>query len=96
MKRLFGSAMIILGLAAMSAVAAEKKNPMDANGDGKISKQEFCDVRAKAMEKAGKTFNKAACEKQFAAKDTNGDGFLSGDELAPKPKVQKPAPAEAE
>ena len=91
MKRLFGSALIVMGLTVMSASAAEKKSPMDTNDDGKVSKQEFCDARSKAMEKAGKKFNEAATEKQFSARDANKDGFLTGDELVAKPQAPKKA-----
>jgi hypothetical protein len=88
MKRSVFGLMVITGLAA-SQVMAAKAGPMDANSDGKVSKQEFCDARAKAAKKAGKEFKKAGAEKMFKAKDTNGDGFLSGDELTavPKPKT---------
>lgn len=95
MKRLFGGVLIVLGLAVMQASAVEKKNPMDTNGDGKISKQEFCDARQKAAEKAGKEFKKAIVEKQFKAKDTNGDGFLTAEELVAKPQAPKAPKAES-
>lgn len=86
MKRLVGCAMVVLGLAAIQAGAAQKAGPMDKNSDGKVCKQEFCDSAAAKAEKAGKEFKKAAVEKQFAAKDVNKDGFLTGDELVAKPK----------
>lgn len=95
MKRLFGGVLIVLGLVAMQASAVEKKNPMDTNGDGKVSKQEFCDAAAKRAEKAGKEFKKGMAEKQFKAKDANGDGFLTAEELAAKPQAPKAPKAES-
>ncbi len=87
MKRLFGI-VVVAGLTGMSAFA-EKAGPADANSDGKVSKQEFVDMLSQKASKAGKEVNKAAFEKQFKAKDKNGDGFLTKDELAPaKPKPQ--------
>ena len=93
MKRLIGCAMVVLGLAAIQAGAAEKAGPMDKNSDGKVSKQEFVDAQSAKLQKAGKEVKTAAIEKQFAAKDKNGDGFLTGDELVAAPKAPK-APAE--
>ncbi len=87
MKRMFGCIVMVLGLAVIQATAAEKKNPMDTNGDGKVSKEEFCAQQAKNAEKAGKPFKKENAEKNFAARDVNGDGFLTGAELIQPPKI---------
>ncbi|MFA7257784.1 MAG: hypothetical protein WC047_09450 [Kiritimatiellales bacterium] len=86
MRRLFSGVVIVMVLVAMQAVAG-KAGWMDMNADGKVSMQEFCDARAKSAEKAGKEFKKENAEKQFAKKDVNGDGFLTGDELTAKPKA---------
>ncbi len=90
MKRLLFSVMVLMGF-AIQASAAPKGNPMDADKDGKVSMQEFCDATAARVQKAGREFRKAGVEKQFKDKDKNGDGFLTADELVPSPK----APAEA-
>ena len=87
MKRMFGCMVMVLGLAVIQVPAAEKKSPMDTDGDGKVSKEEFCAQQAKNAEKAGKKFVLANAEKNFAARDVNGDGFLTGDELIPPPKT---------
>ena len=58
MKRMFGCVVIVLGLVVIQATAAEKKSPMDTNGDGKVSKEEFCAYQAKRAEKDGKPFKK--------------------------------------
>jgi Ca2+-binding EF-hand superfamily protein len=93
MKRLFGSAMgVMLSLAAMQVGAAQKAGSMDANSDGKVCKQEFVSAMEARAQKAGKEFNKGGAEKQFANRDKNGDGFLTGDEVTVAPaKAPKPA-----
>ena len=92
MKHWLFSMLILMGFAVLQASAAPKRIPADANKDGKVSKQEFCDAQAKKMEKAGKEFNAKAAEKQFAAKDKDGNGFLTAEELSKKGKGGKKAP----
>lgn len=53
----------------------------DANGDGKISKEEF----VKGSKDAAKS------ETQFAARDKDKDGFISKEEFTPAPKKKKDA-----
>ena len=89
MKRLLFSVMVLTGLTAMQASAAPKGSSMDTDKDGKVSKQEFCAFSAKIAEKKGTEFNAAGAEKQFKAKDKNGDGFLTGEELVAAPKAPK-------
>lgn len=76
-------------MVAGGAFAEQKKTPMDSNSDGKVSKEEFCSAREKMMKKAGREFNRTAVEKQFAAKDKNKDGFLTGEELKGKKQTQE-------
>lgn len=66
--------------------AAEKPKPnfeamfkkLDANGDGKISLEEFTGKRDPAKAKAA-----------FEKKDKNKDGFITMDEFVPAPKKAK-------
>jgi hypothetical protein len=89
-KQIIAGAVVAATLIAGQAQAAEKKaGGADSNGDGKICKAEFCAAREKAAEKAGKDFDKAAVEKQFAARDKDKDGFLSGDEMPSKKPAAK-------
>jgi hypothetical protein len=79
----------IIALIGLTASAADQ------------TKEQFIAASKARAEKAGKEFNAAATEKQFAAKDTNKDGKLSAEELAAKPAARpaaKPAakPAAAE
>ncbi|MCU0857608.1 MAG: hypothetical protein MUC65_04295 [Pontiellaceae bacterium] len=87
MKRLVGFILIGLGVVVLNVSAEEKKNPADANGDGKVSKQEYCDREAAKAKRDGKEYNQAEAEKKFAKKDKDGNGFLEGDELISKPKT---------
>lgn len=91
MKNGWVAAGLIAVMAAGGVSAAPKGNPMDSDKDGKVSKKEFLAAREKAAEKADKEFKSAAVEKQFAARDKNKDGFLTGDELKAPPK-KEPAP----
>jgi len=98
MKRFGWAMLMVLGLGVCTVLAEEKKNPADADGDGKVSKQEFMDREASKAQKDGKEFNAAAAEKKFAKTDKDGNGFLEGEELVKKPKTPHspevpPAPA---
>jgi hypothetical protein len=88
MKRLVGGIMIILGLTVMSAAAAERAGWEDENSDGIVTLEELLSARAKAAKKAGREFSKSYNEKEFAAKDLNGDGVLTRDELIAPKKAQ--------
>jgi Ca2+-binding EF-hand superfamily protein len=95
---LAGLALVIAGTAARAGdeqKPAKKGNPeslfkkLDANGDGKVSKEEFAkfaENNPKAKEKPGAT------DKIFSKLDTNGDGSLSFEEfkmLAERKKKDK-------
>ncbi len=76
-----------------AAAAKPKKDPaaafakLDANGDGKVSLEEF---------KANKRFQKdpAKAEKVFARKDTDKDGSLTQEEFTAKPVPKMKAKAD--
>jgi hypothetical protein len=53
------------------------------------TKEQFVAKAKATAEKAGKEFDAAKAEKQFAAKDTNKDGKLSAEEAAAKPAPKK-------
>lgn len=83
MNRLLVGLTVAVLAGAVQLQAAPAGGKMDADKDGKVSKKEFVDARTKMAEKTGKEMTAAAIEKQFAAKDKNKDGFLTGDELKP-------------
>lgn len=90
---LFGVMVLAAGAGAADEPAGAKKKKggkgpnleavfkkMDANGDGKISKDEFADFVSKLGN--GKLKDKPKLiDKLFARADADGDGFLSKDEL---------------
>jgi Ca2+-binding EF-hand superfamily protein len=71
MKKIFAALMIILFAAVWSFAADDLFSKIDANKDGKISKQEYMDATAA-------TFRKL---------DKNKDGFLTKDELKVLDKI---------
>lgn len=86
-KRVLVGTMIIAAIATVQAVAQEstgRAGPADTDGDGKVTLEEFKAMRAKFDEKSGKKTPDAITEKQFAARDKNGDGVLTGEEAVPK------------
>lgn len=83
MKRLFCSIAAVMTLVATS-VMAEKASPADTDSDGKVTKEEFFAAREKYAQQQGKTFDQAASEKAFSARDTDKDGVLTGAEAAAK------------
>ncbi len=85
MKRLVYGMLIVLGLTAMQAVA----KGYDADGDGKVTKQEFCDRQTEILKQKGEELKPGVAEARFEARDVNKDGFLSKEEVA------APAPTKA-
>lgn len=84
MKRLVYLMMVVVGVSATSAFA---KHWADADGDGKVSLQEWIDGRTKAAQKNGTEVKEKSLTNVFKQMDTDGDGFLSEEELAAnKPK----------
>lgn len=57
-------------------------HPVDLNGDKKISYEEFARMHKKRGERAGREPKDAWIKNLFDRKDSNGDGFLSYEELA--------------
>lgn len=86
MKGMIIAAMIGFSGQAQAASPAKIIRSMDADGDGKISRDEYCNTQAKARKTAGKPVNMAKLEKQFAGRDSNSDGFLTEDELVSEEK----------
>jgi hypothetical protein len=62
---------------------------MDADGDGKISKEDLVEWAAGVKEKTGKTID---TEKLFKALDHNGDGAISREEFGKGPKKTAEVP----
>jgi Ca2+-binding EF-hand superfamily protein len=89
MKNVWCALVIATVVFAGNVFAEDKKNSMDTDGDGKVSKEEYLASRMKIAEKNGAEFNQKANEKKFAARDKNEDGFLTGDELVKKKKPAK-------
>lgn len=57
-------------------------NKMDANNDGKVSKEEYLTAREEVAKKRGRDAPPAnVLEKRFAKMDANSDGNLTVDEL---------------
>jgi Ca2+-binding EF-hand superfamily protein len=55
---------------------------MDVNKDGKVTKEEFIEMRTKAqMKKTGKAPGRAALSDLFKTMDANGDGVLTEEEV---------------
>jgi Ca2+-binding EF-hand superfamily protein len=94
MKTKVSSAFIIAAIVVSSCSSSKKTaentgnvpstdeifSQMDANKDGKLSKEEV----------------RGPLQNDFSKIDTDGDGFISKEELnkAPKPKGQRPAPGQ--
>lgn len=85
MKKWFVWALVAMMAVGVQAADKKKGNKgsggMDADKDGKVSKEEFVASQAKRAEKAGKEFDAKKAEKMFDKNDKNGDGFLTGDEI---------------
>ncbi len=85
MMRLF-YLMVVLLAGAVIQVQAAPTAFGDADSDGKVTQEEFLTAKKAVAEKSGKKYSEERSKKQFDQKDTNKDGVLSADELAPAPK----------
>ena len=90
--------LMLMMLAVATGYAAEKKaekkgplGPMDTDGNGEVSKEEFVEAARKRTEENGRTFISANALGTFASKDKNKDGVLTRDELWGSSKKKKPA-----
>ena len=77
---------IVLAVAMMMVTGVQAKEKAGAK---ETTKEQFIATAQKRAEAAGTAFDKAKAEAAFTAKDKNGDGVLSGDELAPADKQGK-------
>lgn len=78
MKRCF----LTLFLVMIIAVQTSAKG-LDADGDGKVTKEEFLSSFEKRFKAKGKEFNAKKVAAAFAKKDKNNDGVLTSEELPP-------------
>jgi len=85
---LFALSLVLMSPAGAEAGKAKKKKKnsadtafktLDANNDGKVSKEEFAKVSELGKKK--KQIKAKKLDKMFAQLDTNSDGTLSSDEL---------------
>ena len=88
----------LVALMVVGANAGEEKSGkgqggpfeiMDADKDGKVSKEEFVSFKEAQAEKADNEFDAEKVEQMFAKKDKDGDGFLTKEEMASKPKKKE-------
>jgi hypothetical protein len=78
-------------LAVFFCLQAQAANKIDSNGDGIISKAEFCAAHAKQAEVSGKAYEQKKVDSRFNQLDINKDGCLSeaeADSLSQKKKKE--------
>ena len=69
-------------LADFQARRVERLMKADANGDGKISKDEFAAyMRQRFAARGGDDDTDALIDRMFSRQDKNGDGFITKDEI---------------
>jgi Ca2+-binding EF-hand superfamily protein len=78
---------LLVAITMVSAVQAGEKG----KEKGPTTKEQFIAAQQKRAEKAGKEFDQAKVEAQFAKMDKNSDGVLTADEMVPAKKAKKPA-----
>lgn len=84
MRRIYGW-IILTALVTAGAEASE----WDADGDGKVTFEEYMQVRQKVRAGAGKApMTEAAGRKEFSKFDLNGDGVLNKDEVPSREKAK--------
>ncbi|NOU36394.1 MAG: EF-hand domain-containing protein [Kiritimatiellaceae bacterium] len=83
MRKILCGTLVMMTLCVFQAFGSA-----DVNHDGLVSREECYAARTKLAQKAGKEFDQKAAEAFFNATDTNGDGFLSQEELAKPVKTK--------
>ncbi len=77
--------MMMMAVTAMLSAGAQAQSAigwMDVNKDGKVTKEEFIEMRTKAaMKKSGKAPGRKALSDLFQKMDANGDGVLTEEEM---------------
>ena len=77
--------MMMMAVTAMLSAGAQAQSAidwMDVNKDGKVTKEEFIEMRTKAaMNKPGKAPGRKALSDLFQKMDANGDGVLTDEEV---------------
>jgi len=77
--------MMMIAVTAMLSAGAQAQSAigwMDVNKDGKVTKEEFIEMRTKAaMNKTGKAPGRKALSDLFQKIDANGDGVLTEEEM---------------
>ncbi len=79
---------LLVALMMVAGVQAKEKKHKGAS-DGSVTKAAFIASEKQKAEASGKTFDESATEAAFAAKDKNGDGVLTADEMASAGKHTK-------
>ncbi|MCF7854757.1 MAG: EF-hand domain-containing protein [Candidatus Pacebacteria bacterium] len=79
---------LIVLLVSATAIAGDNSGAdfwmqqQDKNGDGKISEKEFLARTKQKQKDSGRKYNRQFAEKQFKQRDTDGNGYITEDELA--------------
>ena len=74
---------VILAVATMMGIGVQ------AQEKGPVTKDQFMAAQEQTAKTNGTAFDKAKAEAAFTAKDKNGDGVLTADEMTPAGKSKK-------
>lgn len=82
MKQIIASMAAAVAFTSLQVAAQGRVHWTDADGDGKVTREEWLESFAKLAKRSGKEFSEEAVLARFEVMDKNKDGVITADDNA--------------